>query len=100
MKKIKGHFWLPSHPSNPSNPSTRPTRQPVPPVKLGAKRLAVRLALDPKGRGIADIRGKLYLVAYVSGLRVLIILGMSQKVTKVNVNFIEYHGYDNQSRLR
>ena len=34
MKKIKGHFWSPS------------TRQPV---KLGAKRLAVRLALDPEG---------------------------------------------------
>ena len=32
-------------------PSVHPsTRQPVQPVKLGAKRLAVRLALDPEGR--------------------------------------------------
>ena len=36
MKKIKGHFWLPSNPSHPSNPSTRPTRQPVKP-KGGCK---------------------------------------------------------------
>ena len=35
MRKIKGHFCL---------PSTRPVR----PIKLGAPRFAVRLALDPK----------------------------------------------------
>ena len=49
---------------------------------------------------MADTRVKLYLVPYVSGLRVLIILGMSQKVTNINVNFIEYYVYDNQPRLR
>ena len=50
MKKIKGHFWSPSVPSVPSVPS-RPSRpvRPVRPIKLGAPRLAVRLALDPEG---------------------------------------------------
>ena len=40
-KKLKDTFD-----DRPTRP-TRPTRQPV---KLGAKRLAVRLALDPEGR--------------------------------------------------
>ena len=42
MKKIKDTFDdrpIPSHPSIPSHP-----------IKLGAPRLAVRLALDPEGR--------------------------------------------------
>ena len=49
---------------------------------------------------MADTRVKLYLVPYVSGFRVLIILGMFQKVTNINVNFFAYHVYDNQLRLR
>ena len=48
MKKIKGHFWLPSRPSV---PSVRPVRPSRPSHQTRALRaLAVRFgALDPEG---------------------------------------------------